>query len=79
MSSPTNIANRITAGLEIAAEATTQGINEASATLLQEWAADVLTAANEVPGMAGQYWASIASELRSMAFERMTGEEHETP
>jgi uncharacterized membrane protein len=41
MSSPTNIANRITAGLEsinppltlirIAAEATTQGINEASA------------------------------------------------
>jgi hypothetical protein len=85
MSSPTNIANRITAGLEsinppltlirIAAEATTQGINEASATLLQAWAADVLTAANELPGMAGQYWASIASELRSMAWERTTGVE----
>jgi hypothetical protein len=82
MSSPINIADRITAGLSvdapialirIAAEATTQGINEASATLLQEWAADVLAAANELPGMAGQYWASIAAELRSLAWERTTG------
>jgi hypothetical protein len=84
MSSPTNIANRITAGLSvdaplilirISAEATTEGIAAASSALLQAWAVDVLAAANELPGMAGQYWASIASELRSMAWERSTGEE----
>ena len=86
---PRNIANRITAGLEcvspplcllqVAAEATTEGSAAASAMLLQAWAADVLRAANELQGQsgqAGQYWASIASELRSLAWEKSTGVSH---
>ena len=83
MSNPTNIANRITAGLEcispplcllqVAAEATTEGIAAASAMLLQAWVADVLRAANELQGQSGQYWVSIASELRSLAWEKSTG------
>ena len=82
MTSPTNIANRISAGLEcvspplcllqVAAEATTEGIAAASAMLLQAWAADVLRAANELQGQSGQYWASIAAELRSLAWEKST-------
>ena len=80
---PRNIADRITAGLEcvspplcllqVAAEATAPGIAQASPHLLQGWAADALRAANELQGQAGQYWASIAAELRSMAWERSTG------
>jgi hypothetical protein len=80
---PRNISDRITAGLEainpplvlltVASEATTQGIAEASPKLLQEWAADVLKAANKLEGQAGQHWASIAAELRSLAWERSTG------
>ena len=83
---PRNIANRITAGLEcinpplcllqVAAEATTEGIAAASATLLRAWAKDVLRAANELQGEAGQYWASIAAELRSLAWEKSTGVSH---
>ena len=79
---PRNIADRITAGLEcvspplcllqVAAEATTEGIAAASAMLLKEWAADVLRAAAELQGEAGQYWASIAAELRSLAWEKST-------
>ena len=83
---PRNIADRITAGLEcispplcllqVAAEATTEGITAASATLLRAWAADVLRAANELQGQSRQYWASIAAELRSMAWEKSTGVSH---
>ena len=83
MSNPANIANRISAGLEsvspplcllcVAAEATTEGITAASATLLRAWAADVLRAAAELQGQSGQYWVSIAAELRSLAWERSTG------
>ena len=79
---PANIANRITAGLEcvnpplcllqVAAEATAPGIAAASAKLLQTWAEDMLRAANELQGQSGQYWASIAAELRSMAWEKST-------
>ena len=79
---PRNIADRITAGLEcvspplcllqVAAEATTEGIAAASAMSLQAWAADVLRATNELQGDAGQYWASIAAELRSIAWEKST-------
>ena len=89
MTSPTNIANRISAGLEcvspplcllhVAAEATAEGITAASANLLQAWAADVLCAANELQGSAGQYWASIAAELRSLAWEKSTRVSHAPP
>ena len=83
---PRNIADRITAGLEcinpplcllcVAAEATAPGIAQASPHLLQGWAADVLRAANELQGEAGQYWASIAAELRSLAWEKSTRVSH---
>lgn len=86
MTSPANLADRITAGLHVAPpplclgllcvahEATAQGIRDASPRLLQCWAGEVSQAAQAEPGMPGQYWASIASALESMAMERSTGE-----
>ena len=83
MSNPVNIANRITAGLEVvspplcllsvASEATAQGIQESSAMLLRAWAEDVKGAAGKMDGQAGQYWLSIANELEHLANERCTG------
>jgi hypothetical protein len=80
---PGNIADRIRMGLQaitppdelrvVASEATTQGITEASPMLLRAWADDVLKAANKLDGQAGQHWASIAAEMRSLAWERSTG------
>jgi hypothetical protein len=77
---PANLSARITAGLEsinppdpllaLAAEATPEGIAAASPALLQAWAADVLRVANGLRGEAGQYWAQVAADLRSLAWER---------
>jgi len=83
MSNPTNIANRITAGLEavspplcllsVASEATARGIQDASAILLRAWAIEVKGAAGEMDPQAGQYWLSVANELEHLARERCTG------
>lgn len=62
MTHPTNLTARFIAGVQCA-----------SPDLLQALAAAILVAANEQPGVAGQFWASIAAELRAMAWEQMVG------
>jgi hypothetical protein len=85
MSNPTNIANRLRAGvdvapdlipkclLSVASEATARGIQDASAMLLRAWAGEVKVAAGEMEGGAEAYWLSIANELEDMAHKRCTG------
>lgn len=57
----------------LALEATAGNIEAASPTLLEGWATEVLAVANGAPGESGQYWAQVAADLRSMAYEKMTG------
>lgn len=74
-----NIADRIATGPQtdraqlLSLEATSSGIEAASPALLEDWATEVLQVANVFPGEAGQYWAQVAADLRSMAWEKMTG------
>jgi hypothetical protein len=79
---PSNIADRITAGmavdpplslLSVAVYATRDGIKNADSAQLREWARDIYAAADELQGQGGQYWASVARELESMAHEKSTG------
>lgn len=49
------------------------GVQCATPDLLQSLAAAILATANEQPGAVGQYWASIAAELRALAWEQMVG------
>ena len=82
---PTNIANRIAAGLDaksppdrlllVASEATAQGIQAASANLLRAWAIEVKGAAGEMSGRTAEYWLSVANELEHLAHERCKGVE----
>ena len=81
MTSPANTAERIRQGsivsrhpalATLALEATPEGIAAASPMLLQAWAADVMAAAAELQGDAGQYWRSVADALKSMAMEKAT-------
>jgi hypothetical protein len=74
-----NIADRIATGPQtdrailLAFEADAAGIEAASPTLLEDWATEVLQIANVFPGESGQYWAQVAADLRSLAWEKMTG------
>jgi transcriptional regulator with XRE-family HTH domain len=59
---PLNLASRMQAGFD-----------SASPDLLAAMAKGIETAAQSHPGAAGQYWSSIAAEMRSLSYERRTG------
>jgi len=59
---PLNLASRIQAG-----------IDSASPELLAAMANGIELAAKTHPTEAGQYWLSIAAEMRSLSYERRTG------
>ena len=81
MSSANNLADRITAGLQVdasmtllrvAGEATRDRIANAPSDLLAEWCQEVFEAAIAMEPGPAVYWLSIASALRSLALERQT-------
>ena len=81
MSSASNIADRITAGLQVeahigllrvAGEATRDRINTAPAETIAEWCAEVFEAAKAMEPGPAVYWLSVASALQSLALERRT-------
>jgi hypothetical protein len=79
MSSPINLADRITAGLQseahlgllrVAGDATRENLAKAPTALIEEWYDDVLTAARDMEPGPAVYWLSIAAALQSLAWER---------
>jgi len=81
MSSPWNIADRITAGLQVdahlgllrvAGEATRDRITTAPADTIAQWCHEVAEAAKAMEPGPAVYWLSVASALNSLALERQT-------
>lgn len=81
MSNPINLADRITAGLQVdapmtllrvAGEATRDRLASAPSDLLAEWCQEVFEAATAMEPGPDVYWLSIAAALQSLAWERTT-------
>lgn len=85
MTSPPNIANRITAGLQalppapalallsLASEATCEAIAGATPEQIEAWAASAHDAAQDMQDGAARFWASVGNELAALAREKTTG------